>query len=455
MNKRGGTVAVVLVAAVMAVAILVFVTNFLPPGGDGGGIVELDRLLAEAQDAQIRGIKLGIMDFAEGGFSDETPRWYCNLGIPPSLDHSRDSLRTYAKQRIESYLKELEATTVEYYTEGPASITLEVDDVTDVSDLPDDATDVATEGLIVGYTEGEDVREFDASAQEITEYRVWFIYKTLYEWMEDDAGKVSTETCNLLTSPCQDRVCTCEGEVIELELNNYEITEQHVEAALVRTLLRLNELFEGTGITCAVQVIGNMTIENEMVERQVYAEGCCEEGDTSGFGLVTGCVEWDTEEAGGTDDCDFTRKQVGESVIWEYKGAPPGPSDGSGSGSATQTVAGMNRRIAVLYDVVCGDARVLVSREGGLEPTPFEARIRLRIAAQNECPPPQPCEGILECPSSTPSPLPGVECDEDGFCEPGEGGDCPDCEGPGTGPLGPIDYSKYGPISDYMEYLFA
>lgn len=399
-SQKGDTVSVVLVAALILLTVVLLANNFYQT--DTGKQEESKKVKNETFLATQKAITLAINNFAEAGYSNSSPVWYCNYPFPPELSETKSSLKTFIDEQTRLYLDALKKARG-YTVRGNATATLDVDNISTFRSLPDSWVKVNISDLYVGVTSGKTTKELDAANSYEFSYRLWLLYKRLYEWVKEGAGGISYSVCSVLDKPCQARRCTCAqstSDLIDSEtIQSLAVSEEEIKAALDTSLNSLNARFSDSDISCSYE-IDKIDIQNVPHKLRVNSQGCsCAEAETGffedtaterptclrsyiNFALAsTGCPA----SRGGLADIDSLSATEDEPFGY----APPTTYPGTATKNGTHELLGIGRKTAVHYTVTCEDSRYSIGTEEALKP--FTTKIKLRFSLKSGCPLPPAC----------------------------------------------------------------
>lgn len=437
-NVKGNVVAVTLLSILVVVAVAAFVVSevqTIPPTAG------LAKIKAETSASLGRVIDFALNEHSKGGFSIDSDVWYCKQPRPPRVDEMKLSLEDKLLTRSNTVLEELAAQRAYNYT-GEISFDYGLDGIDTEEDLiPENIDFNGVQVKVDGFTFGVDNEEISAEqafqSQYAYPYKMWLMYKTFYQWMENDLGDgVSDETrfsrlVELLFEgkPCQKRLCSCHPPrnlLSESELLGSLLTKAQVEATVDQSVQHLNALFEGTDINCTVSLSEDFLVEN--MQQMMYKAGSeCYYG--CDLDVLPSVGIWNDAPVGQSPACNVREAFDGFEPIggaW-LNGVDSSIIDAGGSGERYTILVGLEQRFAGFVNIECKDSTVFVEGETGI--APYTAKIKLSVAALKNCNIPNECpetfpraSDMEECPDG---PSPGPDGGQGGSgvgscCEEGE-----------------------------------
>ncbi|MFH0955244.1 MAG: hypothetical protein V1777_04015 [Candidatus Micrarchaeota archaeon] len=298
-NKKGNMPALLLTVAVVLVTVLVATAFFSPVyRPTEGGIADIRNEFGFSLE---KGIVLGIDQLMRNGDSNVTDCWYCNKSLPPDVQEIQDSSEIFFHNQILVFLDELgrerdirveNGWSAKLHLEGietSPAINPQIHNVDFLKqNLPNQNAVVRVQNLFVKYSNGDTVKTVDLSGDYSLDYRIWYFYKKLAAWMNNDAGEFSQTSCNWLGfSPCQLSKTTCETPIGQdkLLITDGMIKSQFpleflVTEAAKKSVQRLNDSFaeDDSNISCTVSLVppSKETWDYQRLQRCVSSVACQE-----------------------------------------------------------------------------------------------------------------------------------------------------------------------------------
>lgn len=405
-NNKGSSVALVLVLILGLVFASILTTHF-------SSTIDVDKskkgeITSQVDVAMDRAITLGINDFLTNGFSDLNKVWYCNYPYPPYLNESNQSIHSMVDRRIDLYLETLRN---EGYDITTPKITFDINSLNE-SNLKNYSVKVNVEDFYIGIndTDVKYKQKLDKSYE--YDWPVWFLYKNMLDWMENNSGDITDEIYELSIKdkPCQiiSSSCDCYNDSIAPVAlkDNISLKEKDLYPAINASLQKLNKRFEGTNIVCNY-TIDRIHIEN--IPKIEYSYSL-----TSYLNDSSDVIEWDEsnydynythylddyslpnpgmDSLGGcptfndTVDATIREKRVDfetglkETVKMDFESETCANSDLL---IQKNELLAIDKKVGLLLTFSCSDPSVSIEQESGIGP--LSAEIKTRVSVALECP---------------------------------------------------------------------
>jgi len=404
-NKRANVIGTVLLAIMMLVSVGVY-TNYQLKAPDKP---EDKGIFLESELTTKRSLVLGIGDFVQTDtLGSEGRLWYCNYPYPASGAQINRTLVEYLNSSLNVFLAKLQEKSEQFKVISGPEIRLS-GNMSDIFSLDNDSVSIDLDDFIIELNDGNSVRRINLSEREVFYFRLWYIYKGLYQWMEEDAGgltqSIYTNVFDIENKPCQAYACLCiyeGGDIIpDAYVDELKVYEEDVWEALQQSVDRLNKIFDNSGISCSYN-IDDIDIINHLKRNKSYTKFCddreihvvhnwsgagpvdylysvkgypfkseCNKNNNLSTTIRFGVIAINKTD-GNTFNFDYNvNKSIDLPFDWEY------------NGTKAIEKAAMSSAINMVFDVECTDSEINIDTASGFKP--FTTKISLGLNLGRNC----------------------------------------------------------------------
>lgn len=411
MTKKGNVVATVLVAIMVLVSVFIYTQHVVlaPRTSDESGSILASELTIR------RSLVMGLYDFLKGDMIKENSfqpgnyMWYCNYPMPASIEQIEGSLTYYLNQSIQDYVIMLESANEHENLTTISDPVITINNVTDFDHLINEAVSVSVMPFVIGVTDGKTIKHINLSTREVFYFRLWYMYKEIYHWMQSDGGNLTQhvfeEVFDITEFPCQMHKCSCAAEEAPLisddDLSKYEITREafieKVNTVMGKSMQAINGQFRDSGVQCTF-MIENVDVLNTKVRNQSYSRFC----DYTNMFVIddwtaAGPVEFKAHQSPAYTSCNpavdeairapviEVQNAIGERIPVDYRQKADIIPDETNimTGSKVIEKIGLNTATKVTLRVMCTDSYVNIESTRGYEP--FSVQFRMMLDLVRNC----------------------------------------------------------------------
>ena len=376
-----------------------------------------------------RAIIASLNTFAQNGYSDRTRGWFCNDPMPPPVFHpssneGAEAFNLLLSQNFDAYLLNLEELWQEHnfsYSLGGVSLTANRE-----VELLNSSVSINVSDFIVSLSDEDTVQKLDFSDVFVLNYRLWYIYRNVFDWMNQT--NYFADSMTEAFSPCQFYKCVYRNPgTLEEDMLEYIIDRTAITYVIEDLIASLNDRFNDSGIICRHKILG-LEVQSAIQTTSSSVAGCVvgeeDELQIESGGDPVSLWYGDSDFATAFFTCPQELSPDRPALI-----SKPPIFDDDGQSLNTESLGynhesckmergGLSQALSLKFDLVCEDTQTMIDTPSGT--VPFRVKIGIGFSVKRNCDPPdvpqdyganQPLKTCTELDNSGG----GLNCSELGF----------------------------------------